>query len=201
MRVGLTGNIGSGKSTVARLLAAHGALVIDADALARTATDDPAVLAAISGRLGAELVRDGKLDRKRTAELVFTNAAAREALNAIIHPWVARRREELEAAAMSRRPPPSVVVHDVPLLYETGLDEGLDAVVVVTAPLEVRIARLLKRSALSAEEALARDRAQLPLEEKAARADHVIDNGGSLEATEGQVERLWAELEGRVQRH
>lgn len=194
LRVGLTGNIGSGKSTVARLLAARGAVVIDADALAREATADAAVLAEIAAALGAGLVKDGRLDRAATAALVFADPAARRALDSIVHPWVARRRLELEAAAASRRPMPRVVVHDVPLLYEVGLDRAVDVVVVVYAPFEVRARRLARRSGLDREQALARDRAQLPLEEKAARADHVIDNGGDLASLEEQVARLWEEL-------
>lgn len=197
LRVGLTGNIGSGKSTVARLLAERGAVVIDADALARQATSDPGVLAEVAAALGPDLVVGGVLDRSATATRVFDDPAAREVLNGIVHPWVARRRLELEAAAALRHPQPAVVVHDVPLLYEVGLDADVDVVVVVYAPFDVRAARLAKRSGLSREDAAARDAAQLPLDDKVALADFVIDNGGGEADLETQVAHLWEELLAR----
>ncbi len=195
--MGLTGNIGSGKSSVARLLASHGALVIDADQLAREATNDQAVLRAIAARLGSELVVDGQLDRAATAALVFADAAALTELNAVVHPWVGERREQLEEEALRSENPPAVIVHDVPLLYEAGLDDEVDVVVVVTAPLEARVERVVARSGLSAAEVRARDATQLSLEAKAARADYVIDNSGDEAALEEQVARLWAELLAR----
>lgn len=194
LRLGLTGNIGSGKSTVARLLAARGAAVIDADRLAREATADPAVLARIERELGPGLVREGRLDRAATARRVFADEAARGALNAIVHPWVAARRDELERALLAAPDPPPVIVHDVPLLYEAGLDGMFDAVVVVTAPLEARLARVAERDGLPLEEARARDAAQLPLEEKAARAEHVLDNAGDEAALATRVDELWRRL-------
>lgn len=194
LRLGLTGNIGSGKSSVARLLASHGALVIDADELAREATNDPAVVEAIAARLGSELVVDGQLDRPTTAARVFSDPAALAELNAVVHPWVGERREQLEHEALRSENPPTVIVHDVPLLYETGLEQDVDEVVVVTAPLEARVARVVARSGLSAAEVRARDAAQLPLDAKAACADYVIDNGGDEAALQEQVARLWAEL-------
>lgn len=197
LRVGLTGGIGSGKSSVARLLAGHGAYVIDADALARQATEDPAVLARIEAELGPGLVRGGRLDRAATARRVFGDAGARSVLNGIVHPWVAARREELEGEALRRSPRPPVIVHDVPLLFEVGLERGVDAVVVVSAPLEERARRLAERSGLSREEVMARDAAQLPLAEKAARADYVIDNSGTPRELEEQVARLWRQLIAR----
>lgn len=197
MSVGLTGNIGSGKSTVARLLAERGAVVIDADALARQATSDPGVLKEVAAALGHDLVVAGVLDRAATAARVFNDPEARELLNGIVHPWVARRRLELEAAAGSRRPPPAVVVHDVPLLYEVGLDADVDVVVVVYAPFDVRAARLAQRSGLSREDAAARDAAQMPLDDKVALADFVIDNGGAEVNLETQVAHLWDELVAR----
>ncbi len=197
MSVGLTGNIGSGKSTVARLLAERGAVVIDADALARQATSDPGVLKEVAAALGPDLVVAGVLDRAATAARVFNEPEARELLNGIVHPWVACRRLELEAAAGSRRPPPAVVVHDVPLLYEVGLDADVDVVVVVYAPFDVRAARLARRSGLSREDAAARDAAQMPLDDKVALADFVIDNGGAEANLETQVAHLWDELVAR----
>ncbi len=182
---------------MARLLARHGAAVIDADALARLATEDPGVLASVAAELGEDLVRDGRLDRAATAARVFGDARARATLNALVHPWVAARRAELEAELVAGEPPPPVVVHDVPLLYEVGLDRDVDAVVVVTAPLAARVARLATRSGLGEEEVLARDAAQLPLAEKVARADFVIDNSGSEDELTDKVARLWEELLAR----
>lgn len=196
LRVGLTGNIGSGKSSVARLLEARGALVIDADVLARQATADPEVVERIAAELGPQLVVSGAggaptLDRAKTAGLVFSDEAALSKLNAIVHPWVRRRREELEVAALRAELPPAVIVHDVPLLYETGMENEFDLVVVVDAPLEERIRRVRARSGLSAEEVIRRDAAQLPLADKVARADLVVDNAGGPAALEREVARLW----------
>jgi len=200
LRVGLTGNIGSGKSSVAGLLREHGAAVIDADALARQATDDPQVLASIARELGPDLLTDGRLDRAATAERVFGDPSARRRLNAIVHPWVRRASAEREAALLASRPLPRVIVHDVPLLFESGLQDGFDVVVVVTAPLERRIERVTGRSALSADEVRARDAAQMPLDAKAARAGYVVDNSGSPAELAARVDRLWLELEALADR-
>jgi dephospho-CoA kinase len=199
LRVGLTGNIGSGKSTVARLLRERGAAVIDADALARAATEDPDVLARIAASLGEDLVVDGRLDRAATAARVFGDAAALARLNAIVHPWVRARSAERERELSDAVPPPPVIVHDVPLLYENGLDAAMDAVVVVDAPLETRLRRVAERSGVSIDELRARDAAQLPLEEKVARADFVVGNAGDLRELRVAVKALWAELLGRHQ--
>ncbi len=194
LRVGLTGNIGSGKSTVARLLAERGAAVLDADELARLATEDPEVLASIARELGEALVQGGHLDRAATAARVFGDAGARRRLNAIVHPWVRRAAAERERE-LSRAPePPRVIVHDIPLLYEGGLQDTLDAVIVVTAPIERRVERVVRRSGLSEAEVRSRDAAQMPLADKAARADFVVGNDGSLQELEARVDRLWREL-------
>ena len=200
IQVGLTGNIGSGKSSVARLLAQRdGAVLVDADELARQATNDSEVLSRIASDLGAGLVIGGddgapRLDRAATAELVFADAAALERLNGIIHPWVGRRRDELVAKYQGAAEPPAVIVHDIPLLYENDLDSGLDAVIVVTAPLAARVARVVARSGLEPQEVARRDAHQMPLETKAARADFVVDNAGDLADLRVQVARLWTEL-------
>jgi dephospho-CoA kinase len=200
LRVGLTGNIGSGKSTVAALLAERGAAVIDADALARAATDDPEVLGRVAATLGPELITAGRLDRRATAERVFADADARRALEAIVHPWVRAAAAAREAALARTDEPPPVVVHDVPLLFENGLDADMDATIVVSAPLEVRVARVQARAraggspGLDDEAVRSRDAAQLPLEEKLARATFVIDNGGPLHALPGQVDSVWDAL-------
>lgn len=192
--MGLTGSIGSGKSSVGRLLAEWGALLIDADALARDATKDPAVLRRVSDELGVHLVREGSLDRAAVAALVFADEGALAKLNAIVHPWVGARRLELQAEALAAAQPPPLIVHDVPLLFETGLDAAVDTTVVVTAPLEVRVKRLEARSSMSEEDVRARDSAQMPQEEKARRAEFLVDNSGSQAALQEEVARLWEEL-------
>lgn len=192
--MGLTGNIGSGKSSVARLLAEHGALVIDADDLARQATSEPEVLKRVSDELGAHLVKDGQLDRRAVATAVFADPQARAVLNSIVHPWVGLRRLQLQAQALGQVEPPPVIVHDVPLLFEVGLDRSVDVTVVVTAPLGVRAARVQTRSGLSEDEVRQRDAAQMPQEEKAARADYVLDNSGDEAELAREVARLWPEL-------
>ena len=194
LNIGLTGNIGSGKSTVARLLVERGAALIDADALAREATSDPKVLATIAEKLGEDLVKAGELDRAATAARVFADAEARATLNSIIHPWVRRVMAARVAALRTQDEPPRVILMDIPLLYENGLEAGLDAVIVVNAPLAVRAKRVGARSGLSEADVRARDSAQLPLEEKVARADFVLENSGDLEDLERQVKALWRGL-------
>ena len=195
--VGLTGNIGSGKSSVARLLAQRGALVIDADDLARQATDDPQVLARIGEELGAKLVAGGRLDRQAVAATVFADPEARARLNAIVHPWVGLRRLQLQAEAIASAEPPPMIVHDVPLLFEVELNEGVDVTVVVTAPLELRAERVAARSGLTEEQVRARDASQMPQEDKAARADFVVPNAAGLPELAQQVELLWPQLLAR----
>lgn len=195
-RLGLTGNIGSGKSTVAALLVERGAVLIDADALARRATDDPEVLARIAAELGEELVVDGRLDRAATAARVFGDETARRTLGGIVHPWVRRESAALAAEMAAAPDPPPAILFDIPLLYENDLDAGLDAVIVVDAPLALRVARVHQRSGLSPDEVRARDAAQMPLEAKVARADVVIDNSGDRAALERQVDACWQRLIG-----
>ena len=190
----MTGNIGSGKSTVASLLVDKGAALIDSDALAREATRDPEVLRKIADALGEDLIREGELDRPKTAARVFGDEAARGTLNGIIHPWV-RRESEARARELERRAaPPEVILMDIPLLYENGLERGLDAVIVVDAPLEVRVERVQARSGLSEEEVRARDAAQMPLTEKVRRADYVVDNSGDEAALGAQLGALWSNI-------
>lgn len=194
LQVGLTGNIGSGKSTVARLFAERGAAVIDADALARAATADPVVLQEVAATFGQDLVTDGELDRARLGAVVFADPEARAKLNAVIHPWVRREREAKVAALSARTPPPAVIVHDVPLLFEVGLDAEMDKTIVVDAPLTLRLARAAARSGLTSDEVRTRDAAQLPLAEKVRRADFVIDNSKTLGDVAREVEAVWREL-------
>jgi dephospho-CoA kinase len=193
-RIGLTGSVGAGKSSVARRLAARGALVVDADALARRATDDPVVLERVAEALGADLVVDGRLDRAATARRIFADPDARRRLEAIVHPWVRAAAAALEAEARAAAEPPPLVVHDVPLLFESGLDAGMDATVVVTAPFATRAARLALRSGWDEAAVRARDAAQLDPAEKARRATYLVRNDGDEAALERAVAELWGRL-------
>ncbi|MBI4729333.1 MAG: dephospho-CoA kinase [Acidobacteria bacterium] len=194
--VGLTGGIGSGKSTVARLLAARGAVVIDADEIARrvVAPGEPAWSKLVE-RFGREILRaDSTVDRPKLASVVFGDPAKLAALNEITHPPViaeiAARLETLRASA-------EIVVLDVPLLVEVGGASTADLVVVVTASEETRIERLAADRGMSAEEIRARMRAQASAEERAAAADWLIANDGTQEQLASQVDRLWLALEAR----
>ncbi len=191
MRVlGLTGGIGSGKSTVCRMFAELGAEVVDADRLARDVVEigQPA-LAEIVQAFGPEmLLPDGHLDRGRLAALIFRDAAARERLNGITHPRIRERIWE-EVAARSVRP--GVLILDIPLLYENARTDLVEAVIVVWVDRETQLRRLREREGLSLEEAQRRIAAQMPLEEKRARADHIIDNTGGLAKTRRQVRAVY----------
>lgn len=194
LRVGLTGGIGSGKSTVTALLAARGAVIVDADLIARAvvAPGTPG-LAAVVSAFGPEALRpDGLLDREGLGRRVFADPAALARLNAIVHPLVgaesARQLRAAEAAGAQ------VVVHDVPLLVENDLQGEYDAVVVVSAQPETALHRLVHQRGLTETDARARVAAQLPLASKLAVATHVIDNDGPLEELAGQVDRLWSDL-------
>lgn len=190
--VGLTGGMGSGKSTVARMLAELGAEVIDADRIAREVVEpgEPG-LEEIRERFGREVLGpDGTLDRGALAAIVFSDDGARADLEAITHPRIHDRiRERLAGHASD-----AVVVVDHPLLVETGQHEGVDAVVVVTAPLETRVERLASGRDIDPDDARSRIRAQSDDEARLAVADHVIDNAGDLGHLSRQVEALWSEL-------
>jgi dephospho-CoA kinase len=192
--VGLTGGIATGKSTFAAELRARGAPVIDADALARAAVapGTPA-LAEIARAFGpAVLAPDGALDRKRMGAIAFADPAARRRLEAITHPAV-RAAMLAETARLAAAGHP-LAFYDVPLLFEIGLDRELDSVVVVYAPSAVQEERLARRDGLSPAEAAARLAAQLDVEEKAARADFVVENSGPLAALGAKADRLLADL-------
>jgi dephospho-CoA kinase len=194
--VGLTGGIGSGKSTVARMLAERGAVVLDADAYARdaVAVGTPGYRAVVK-RFGDEVVDPaGELDRRALAAIVFADGEARRDLEAIVHPEVRRRlAQAIEAHAAD-----DIVVIDSPLLVEAGHGESVQLLVVVTAPEEARLARLAADRGMGEDEVRARMASQLPLEEKAAIADIILDNAGDLVDLERQVERMWRDLEARV---
>lgn len=194
--VGLTGGIGAGKSTVAEMLADLGAVVIDADVLAREVVAPGTLgLAAVVERFGPDVLNeDGSLDRGGLADLVFSDAEALADLNAIVHPRVRARSAELAAQAA----PDAVVVMMIPLLVETGLGADLDAIVVVDVPDQVQLDRVQARDGLSEKQVLARIRAQADRERRLSAATHVIDNRGSVADTRRQVEQLWRELQGEV---
>ncbi len=196
MDVGLTGGIGSGKSEVARLLATYGALIVDSDMLAREAVAPGSIgLAAVAAEFGPGILGpDGSLDRPKLAEIVFADQKRREALERIIHPYVRTRAAELAKAA----PRGSVVVHDVPLLSEKGHQDRYDVVVVVDAPVEVQLDRLVRLRGMTEADAKARIAAQATRDERLAIADYVIDNSGTLDDLGLQVDRLWRQLSNRA---
>jgi dephospho-CoA kinase len=186
----LTGGIGSGKSTVAALLAERGARVVDADRIARevVAPGTPG-LAAVVAEFGPEVVGpDGSLDRPALAAVVFADPAARARLDGIVHPLVRARAAEAVAAA----PADAVVVQDVPLLVETGQAGSYDLVLVVETDQEVRVRRLVERG-LSADDARARIASQATDEQRRAVADVVLRNDGDRDSLAAQVDRFWAE--------
>jgi dephospho-CoA kinase len=190
VRIGLTGGIGSGKSAVSRLLAAHGAVVVDADLIAREVVEPGTPgLKAVVEEFGSEVLRaDGALDRDRLGAIVFANEATRLRLNAIVHPLVGARSAEIIAAA----PPDAVLVHDVPLLVENGLAPNFDLVLVVEAPVEVRVARLVEHRGMTADAVNARIAAQASDDERRAVADVVIHNDGTLDELRARVDEFWA---------
>jgi dephospho-CoA kinase len=196
LRVGLTGGIGSGKSEVSRRLASYGAVVIDADAVARevVAPGTPG-LAEVVQEFGPDVLRaDGSLDRDRLGELVFADESLRRKLNAIIHPRVGERMAELERQAGGA----PVIVHDVPLLAENHLAGSFDEVVAVDVPPRIQLERLARERGMPRAQAEARMRAQASREERLAIATIVVDNSGSLAELDREVGDLWAELRRRA---
>ena len=192
MRIGLTGGIASGKSTVARKLEQLGAFTIDADVLARDVVAlGTEGLKAVVARFGnSVLAADGSLDRSALARVIFADPQARADLYAIIHPLVRERAAELEAAA----PVGAVVVHVIPLLVETGQQDRFDAVVVVDTTVEEQLRRLTRRDGLTQTEAEQRVAAQASREERLGAATHVIDSSGPVRETMRQVDELWQNL-------
>jgi dephospho-CoA kinase len=195
LRVGLTGGIGSGKSEVARLFAGFGALVIDADALARAAVAPGSPgLERIAARWPAAVAADGSLDRAALGAIVFRDSAARDELNAIVHPEVRRLGAEIEATAGTGQ----IVVHDVPLLFEAGFYRFCDATVVVVAEKEIRIGRIVARSGLSPEEVERRMKAQIDPERARELADYTIENDGTIAALAEAAAEIFDDLSVRV---
>lgn len=191
LRVGLTGGIGSGKSEAGRAFAALGALVVDADALARDAVaPGSAGAAAIAERWPGVVDAGGRLDREALARIVFADPSAREALEAIVHPFVRARGAALEAAAG----PETIVVHDVPLLFEAGFYRACDANVVVVAETDLRIERILARTQTSEDEIRRRMRAQIDPERAIELADYTLVNEGTLDELAAEVAEVYADL-------
>ncbi|WP_046508927.1 dephospho-CoA kinase [Streptomyces odonnellii] len=196
LRLGLTGGIGAGKSEVSRLLTGYGAVLIDSDRIAREVVEPGTPgLAAVVAEFGPEvLTGDGRLDRPKLGGIVFADRNRLRALNAIVHPLVRARSAELEAAAG----PDAIVVHDVPLLVENGLQGLYDLVVVVDASPETQLDRLVRQRGMAESEARDRMAAQATREERRAVADVVIDNDGPLERLEPQVREVWEKLAERA---
>jgi len=188
--LGLTGGIGSGKSMVASMFAQLGADVIDADRLARDVVEpgQPA-LQEIASAFGRDiLLPDGRLDRGKLGRIIFADPVARVTLNAITHP---RIRERMDAEIAARQSGPGVLIVDIPLLYENERTGRVETVIVVWVDTETQLRRLVERDGLSEHDARQRIAAQMPLDEKRARADVVIDNSGSRENTRRQVDAIY----------
>jgi dephospho-CoA kinase len=195
LRVGLTGGIGAGKSEVSRRLAAQGAIVIDADLIAReVVAPGTGGLAEVVTAFGPGiLAADGSLDRGKLGDLVFADPDKLATLNAIVHPRVGARMRELEG----RAGPGAIIVHDVPLIAENNLADGYDLVVVVDVPPRIQLDRLVRLRGMSRDQARARVAAQASREQRLAIAGMVVDNSGSLAELDRQVGDLWAELRRR----
>lgn len=194
MNIGLTGGIATGKSTVAKLLMEHGAIIIDLDVIAREVVEPgQSSLLRIAERFGqAVLQEDGSLDRKRLGSIIFADPIERKALEAILHPAIRSVMKERMLHHESQSPDKLIVV-DVPLLYESGLESYFDEIMVVYVPRETQQKRLMERDKLTASEAQKRLDAQMAIEEKKAKADIVIDNSGSFAQTVQQINSFWRE--------
>lgn len=190
--MGLTGGIGSGKSTVSSLLAARGAVIVDADQVVRDVQQPGSpVLVAMAERFGPQVIaEDGSLDRAAVASVVFTDPDALKDLNKIVHPAVGA---EMNRQVLAQRDTERVVVMDIPLLTENPR-EGLQAIIVVDVDLEVQVQRLIQGRGFDEADARARIAKQATREQRLATATHVVDNSGSLADLEPQIDRLWAEL-------
>ncbi|MFB7822563.1 dephospho-CoA kinase [Streptomyces hydrogenans] len=196
LKVGLTGGIGAGKSEVSRLLVSYGAVLIDADRIAREVVEPgtPGLAAVVAAFGDGVLTGDGTLDRPKLGSIVFADPERLATLNAIVHPLVGARSAELESAAG----PGDVVIHDVPLLTENGLASLYDLVVVVDASPETQLDRLVRLRGMAEAEAKARMAAQATRADRLEISDLVIDNDGPLDALEPQVREVWDELTRRT---
>ncbi|MEK3661428.1 dephospho-CoA kinase [Paenibacillus sp. FSL E2-8871] len=195
MIIGLTGGIASGKSTVSALLVSKGARLVDADVIAREVMlPGHEVLAAAVKQFGSEILSsDGTLNRGKLGDIVFQDPAALQALNNLTHPAIRREIKE-RMNSMEEEDPKKLTIVDIPLLFESGLENMFHEILVVYVPREVQIARLMERNGLSIEQAEARLNAQMDIEAKRNKADYIIDNSGELAHTEQQVAVLWDRL-------
>ncbi|OME74819.1 dephospho-CoA kinase [Paenibacillus odorifer] len=195
MIIGLTGGIASGKSTVSALLVSKGARLVDADVIAREVMlPGHEVLAAAVKHFGSEILSsDGTLNRGKLGDIVFQDPAALQALNNLTHPAIRREIKE-RMNSMEEEDPKKLTIVDIPLLFESGLENMFHEILVVYVPREVQIARLMERNGLSLEQAEARLNAQMDIEAKRNKADYIIDNSGELAHTEQQVAVLWDRL-------
>jgi len=195
IRIGLTGNIASGKSEIARMLADRGATVIDADVLAREAVrPETQALKDIVKRWGKDILKkDGSLDRAALRQIVFADQSELDALNRIVHPGVTRLRDREIARARERGD--QIVVCVIPLLFERNIVEEFDAIVLVDAPRPFRLERMVASRGLEATDAMNMIASQMPAELKRARADYVIENNGSLQDLQRDVDALWSSLQ------
>lgn len=195
MIIGLTGGIASGKSTVSALLVNKGARLVDADVIAREVMlPGHEVLAAAVKQFGSEILSsDGTLNRGKLGDIVFQDPAALQALNNLTHPAIRREIKE-RMNSMEEEDPKKLTIVDIPLLFESGLENMFHEILVVYVPREVQIARLMERNGLSLEQAEARLNAQMDIEAKRNKADYIIDNSGELAHTEQQVAVLWDRL-------
>jgi len=196
---GLTGGIATGKSTVAAIFEKAGARLIDADRIAREVVrNGSSAHRDIVAHFGMDvLLGDGEIDRKRLAAIIFNNPAAQRALEHIVHPQV-KREVDRRVALIRRQAPDALIILDIPLLFEAGMQRGVDAVIVVYAPERLQLERLMARDGLTEPEALARIRAQMPIESKRALATRVIDNSGSREQTRQQALEIYRQLAGSL---
>ncbi|MGO4111156.1 dephospho-CoA kinase [Paenibacillus sp. YAF4_2] len=192
MKIGLTGGIATGKSTVAAMLVERGALLVDADQVAREVVmpGEPA-LEAVASTFGQAVIHtDGTLNRKALGEIVFNNRQRLMQLESILHPAI-RNRMQQQIRQYEEQDPRQLVVADIPLLYETGQEELYEGIMVVYVPQQLQLTRLMERNGLAQEEALRRIGLQLDIEQKRSRADWVINNSSSLEETKRQVDEFW----------
>ncbi|UWE04492.1 dephospho-CoA kinase [Laceyella sacchari] len=199
MIFGLTGGIATGKSTVAEMLQRHGAVIVDADKVARQVVEPGEEgLSRIASVFGDEVIsREGTLDRPALGRIIFHDEKARRKLNELLHPLIMdKMRRDTEKVRQTE--PHAVIIWDVPLLIEEKMTDLVDEVILVYVPQQVQLARLQARDHLDSDEAAARLAAQLPIDEKKRWADYVIDNSGTREETAMQVARLWSELCAKV---
>ncbi|KJD44600.1 dephospho-CoA kinase [Paenibacillus terrae] len=192
MNIGLTGGIATGKSTVSALLVAKGALLIDADAIAREVMlpGHPVLTAVIQHFGQAVMNSDGTLHRKKLSEIVFGDPVLRQALNDITHPAI-REEMRMRMESYEREHPDKLVLADIPLLYESGLESLYDEIMVVYVPRDVQLQRLMLRDGLTEEQAGLRLSAQMDIEQKRSLADIVIDNSGTQAETKQQIDQFW----------